>query len=379
MIEENVVHAGQHGVAGDGGAGNGIHAFAVNQRTGLADELAPEGFFLGLGAVAGGFGEAVVTDDDLGDHAVFIQLQFHIYIAGKALAGGAVAVVAQVANGGSAFNAEACQRADIARSLIDAAHNGAGRNGSGGNGVDLAFVLLQINRQLLALELLGESSFLGFGAQTGGFLKGSAAHVDAKEHALAVGGHGDFHITGEALDGNGVDVADHFACGVHALIYGVKLAYTNMAALADKLRGKGSIFLGLQAKAGGLFEVGILTDLRIGDNAVVVHGDLHLNRTGEALDSGSGSAGLAVKLVIRFIESVHDRVGRNSGACDGVNALHLHEGFSVSQQRFAHSHSLVRFISGNAVLRAVMGEGQRQRRHHRNDRQHDPCGQCSSH
>ena len=379
MIQQDIVDRSQHSIAGDGRTGNGIHTLAVYQRTGLADELAVEGFFLRLGAVAGGLGKVLVADDDLGDHAVVIQLQFHIHIAGKALAGGVVAVAAHFVDGHSRLDAEARQRADGGARFVDAADNRAGRDGRSGDSVDFALILGQVDRQLLAGKLAVEGFFLGLGAKAGGLFEVGAAHVDAVEQALVVRGHGNFHRAGETGHGDSLDIADFLAVFVHANIHGVKLAGSDMTALADKLRGKGSVFLGLEAKAGGLGKISVLADLCFGDYAVFIRGDVHLNRAGKAARLGRGSACLAAELVIRLVESVHDRSGRDGSAADCIDAFHLIEGFGFGQQILAHGHGLFRFNGGNAVLRAVMGEGQRQGGHHRDDRQHDPCGQCFLH
>ena len=55
------------------------------------------------------------------------------------------------------------------------------------------------------------------------------------------------------------------------------------------------------------------------------------------------------------------------------------EPLRFGQQFLPHSHGLFGLLRGNTVLRAVIGEGQRKRRHQSNDRQHDPCGQFLIH
>ena len=380
MIQQNIVDRSQHRIAGDGRARDRVHALAIHDGAALADELAIEGFFLRLGAVAGGLGKAVIADDDLGDHAVIVQLQLDVYVAGEALGGGIVAVAAHLIDGGSRLNAEASQRADGGTSLVDAANNRAAGDGRSGDGVNLALVLGQVNRQLLALELIHEGSFLGLGAKTGGLFEGSAAHIDAVEQAFVIRSHGDFHRAGKAGHSRGGDIADHFAVGVHAFVHGAfKVTNSHSAALANKLLGKRSVFLGLEAKAGGFVKVSILADLHVGHNARFIRDDIHLDRAGKALGRRGSSTGLALQLRIRLVERVNNRVGRDGRASNRVHAFYLIKGSSVGQQRLAHGHGLFRLQGGDAVFRAVMGEGQRQRRHHRDDRQHDPCGQLFVH
>ena len=281
-VEQDQVDRIVDGGAGDGRAGDRVDILTQGQLTGLADVLAVEGLLASLRAKAAGLAEAIVADGDLSDLALAVQRQLHIHGACEALLLGGIAAVAFFLHGrGGLLNGEARLFGQHGHSIVHAAHNGAGRDGSGGNRVDFAAVLLQRHGRGFAGKLLGKGRLLGLGAQTRGFLEVCAADADALNDAFRIDSHADFHIAAKALDGIDRHIAHGGAVGVHAAVH------------------LGAVH---RLKAGG---------------------------------------------------------GR--------------------QQRLAHGHGLGFFLLGDAILGAVVGEGQGQRGHQADHRQHNPGRQFLVH
>ena len=219
-VEQQQVHRVVDGGGSDGGAGHLVDVAVQHQaRAALAHVLAVEFFFLRTRAVAAGLVEVGVADDDIGDGAVH-DLSLHVHGAAEALLAGGVAVAAQLLHQHHGLlELDARLFGDILGGVVHAAHHGAGGDGGRGDGVHLAAVLDQIHGINHARELLIEGGLLRLGAQAGGLAEIGAAHADARDGALVVHAHGDFHRAAKARHRAHGNIAHGRAVGIQALIH----------------------------------------------------------------------------------------------------------------------------------------------------------------
>ena len=208
-----------HSSAGNGGAGNGIHLFAQVNGAAQPNELLIESGFLCLLAVTGGFGKAVVADDDFGDGLLIVHCDFHIHGTGKALDFRIETAGRNFANIGRRGGREAGDLAYFVSRAVHAAHNGIGRDGGRSDGVH---IFMQRHGNGKTGELVGESGFFCFGTQTGSFGKVGTAHADAGEYTVRIKTDDDFDIAAKTDNGGSGYIANSFAIFILAFIEGRK-------------------------------------------------------------------------------------------------------------------------------------------------------------